>query len=107
MNSSKPLASAILAFLVATPGPALGGRIPAEYPVYASENCIEGYVRVSYMHSEEGQPLNIKILEASPEGIFEESTLRNLSYWRNPDQAGKTKEMTLEYTLDDHGPCNS
>jgi periplasmic protein TonB len=86
---------------------ALSYRVPVEYPEYAVENCIEGYVRVTYMLSEEGQPINIEVLEAHPKGIFEEATRRNIKFWRNPEKAGEIQETTIEYSLEDMDDCNS
>lgn len=85
---------------------ALSPSVPIEYPKNAVDSCIEGYVRVEYTFSEDGQPQDIRILEASPEGIFEEVTRNNLSHWRYPDRAGETEEKTIEYKLEDIDHCD-
>jgi len=91
----------------AVPTVALSGRVPTHYPEAAVQNCTEGFVRVQYTFSPQGQPEDIEILEASPVGVFEDATRKNLSYWRFPHRAGETETQTIEYRLENVESCNS
>ena len=53
-----------------------------DYPLKADRMHIEGYVKVKFLVDEEGRVSNITILEASPEGIFEQSVRNKLRVWR-------------------------
>jgi TonB family protein len=55
----------------------------AEYPEKATEDSISGgKVQLRMLVNSEGKVQNIKILEASPSGYFEEATLAMVRQWR-------------------------
>lgn len=107
MNICRRVIFSIIVAGAFTPSVTLSLQIPVEYPEYALENCVEGFVQVQYTYSSEGQPKNIEILESSPVGVFEDATRKNLSYWRYPDRAGETEIKTVEFKLGDNESCNS
>ncbi|WP_158972891.1 energy transducer TonB [Paraglaciecola sp. L3A3] len=50
-------------------------RVAAVYPRRALQRGIEGYVDVTFTVSKLGSVINPKVLQASPEGIFEQAAL--------------------------------
>ena len=48
------------------------------YPRQAAINGIEGNVTLSYRIDRNGQPTNIEVLDAQPEGVFEGVAIRAL-----------------------------
>lgn len=52
---------------------------PSYYPEHAMEKCIEGSVKVVYTVNEEGEAVNIKILESRPSGVFEQAAIQKVS----------------------------
>ncbi|EWH11011.1 TonB family protein [Catenovulum agarivorans DS-2] len=53
-----------------------------EYPVDAMRDAVEGWVRVNFTVNEEGKVEDVKIVSASPEQVFDESTRRAVAKWR-------------------------
>jgi TonB family protein len=78
--SSTPLPDRSIASLEETSNPT--------YPIYAAKNGIEGYVKMSFDISENGEPINIRVLKSVPEKIFDKAAIKALSNWR---YAPKTK----------------
>ena len=52
------------------------------YPPDAKAEGIEGYVVVSYDVTAEGMVVNAEVVEAEPEGVFEEAALASIVQWR-------------------------
>ena len=52
------------------------------YPPDAKAEGIEGYVVVSYDVTAEGMVVNAEVVEAEPEGVFEEAALASIAQWR-------------------------
>ncbi len=57
-------------------------RIPPVYPFRAKTKGIEGWVSVAFTVNEQGLVQDIRILEAEPETIFNDSVIQCLSVWR-------------------------
>ena len=57
-------------------------KIPPIYPMRAMRRGIEGWVKVRFMVTSKGQVQELKILEASPEKIFEKSVINCVSKWK-------------------------
>jgi TonB family protein len=55
---------------------------PLAYPEMARRRRIEGRVTVKALIDTEGRVQTVKVLDAQPEGVFEESVLRSLPRWR-------------------------
>jgi protein TonB len=65
--------------------PQLVARIPPVYPYRARERGIEGVVQIKILVTSEGTVGQVLILEARPEGIFEESVMKSVPKWKfNP-----------------------
>ena len=60
-------------------------RIPPVYPFRAKARAIEGWVSVEFTVNEQGRVEDIKIIEAEPKEIFNDSVIQCLAAWRfNP-----------------------
>ncbi|HEX7081325.1 MAG TPA: energy transducer TonB [Gammaproteobacteria bacterium] len=60
-------------------------RIPPEYPPRALSRGIEGWVQVQFTITETGAVKDAIVVDAEPEGVFEEAALRSIARWRyNP-----------------------
>lgn len=60
---------------------------PMSYPVRAKARGIEGYVLLSVLISPTGEVERVKVLEASPSGIFEDTAIAGVRDWKfNPAQ---------------------
>ena len=57
-------------------------RMPPLYPLQARRTNVEGWVEVSFLVDENGLVSDIRILQADPPGMFEESTRRAVANWR-------------------------
>lgn len=87
------------------PAQLLGGAGPV-YPGHAKEAGVEGYVTVVYDISNEGQVINLVVVESEPKGVFDESAIAAVSSWRfNPRvEAGQavavtSKQSTVTFKL--------
>jgi len=52
------------------------------YPEHAREAGIEGRVIVEYTISKEGRPVDVRIVEAEPGGVFESAVINAVYQWR-------------------------
>jgi protein TonB len=52
------------------------------YPAAAKRRNIEGWIKVKFLVDEQGQVDRVSVLEAEPEGIFDQAVLRCISAWR-------------------------
>ena len=52
------------------------------YPPEAKAEGIEGYVVVRYDVTEQGMVVNAEVVEAEPEGVFDEAALAAIVQWR-------------------------
>lgn len=60
-------------------------RIPPQYPPRAASRGVEGWVIVQFTITETGAVKDPTVVEAEPEGIFDEAALRSIVRWRyNP-----------------------
>nr|WP_320194218.1 TonB family protein [uncultured Desulfobacter sp.] len=57
-------------------------RIPPVYPFRAKAKAIEGWVSVEFTVNEQGRVEDIKILDAEPKKIFDESVMQCVAAWR-------------------------
>jgi protein TonB len=60
-------------------------RIEPDYPARASQRGIEGYVVVQFSITPAGTIKDAKVVEAKPEGIFDQAAIKAVSRWKyNP-----------------------
>lgn len=57
-------------------------RVPPVYPFKAKRLGIEGWVSVEFTVTEQGRAADIRIIEARPQDMFNESVFQCLSAWR-------------------------
>jgi protein TonB len=82
-------------------------KIPPLYPYKARERGIEGAVQVKILVNADGSVGQVLVLEARPQGMFEESVIKAVPKWKfNPGviegQAVTAWVVTtLRFTLDD------
>lgn len=57
-------------------------RVVPVYPEFAVERHVEGYVNLSYDVTADGEVVNVRILDAKPEHIFNDSAIKALSRWK-------------------------
>ena len=62
--------------------PQVAFRGPIEYPASAATSGIQGYVIVNLLISKDGSVELTKLLEAEPQGVFEDSVLVGIRDWR-------------------------
>ena len=74
----------------------LSGSGP-QYPSEARAAGIEGYVVVRYGIDRQGNVINISVVEAVPEGVFDDAALVAVSSWRYQPKmvAGEAQETPL------------
>jgi protein TonB len=72
------------------------------YPYRARRLNITGEVKVSFVVDEYGQVSRIKIIDANPPGIFEDSVIRTLPSWKfSPGKiAGKPVAVLVVTTIE-------
>jgi protein TonB len=63
-------------------GPMATAQVPPMYPYSARRRGVEGWVKVRFLVNRQGGVEQLSILEAMPEGYFEESVMRSVSRWR-------------------------
>nr|WP_319392598.1 energy transducer TonB [uncultured Desulfobacter sp.] len=57
-------------------------RVPPVYPFRAKAKGIEGWVSVEFTVNEQGRVQDIKIIDAEPEKIFDDSVMQCVGAWR-------------------------
>lgn len=57
-------------------------RIPPIYPIRATRKGIEGFVTVEFLVTQKGCVEEIKIIEAAPKDIFDQSVIQCVSQWK-------------------------
>ena len=57
-------------------------RMPPQYPYRAARQGIEGWVKVSFLITEQGLVKDVVVMDAKPEGVFDHAALRAVMKWR-------------------------
>jgi protein TonB len=57
-------------------------RVPPVYPYKAREQGIEGVVQVKLLINQDGSVGHLEILDARPEGLFEEAVRNAVPQWK-------------------------
>lgn len=82
-------------------------HIKPTYPKQALENCIEGFVVLSYILSKDHEALDIKVVRSEPKGVFDEAALKNfkrsLPSFIKDSKVGKRTEKTFNFNIE--GGC--
>jgi TonB family protein len=75
--------------------------IELDYPVDAQRRGVEGWVDVSYVVTPEGKVATVKVLDASPKGVFDAAATRALARMRYkpPTQGGKSIAVSTKLRI--------
>jgi protein TonB len=78
-----------------------GPPSPPQYPLSAARNGIEGRVLLRFMVDTDGKAKNPEVVEADPEGVFEESMLANIKQFEfmPATLAGEPVPCMVNYTI--------
>jgi protein TonB len=106
-----PLRTPLLLAMVLLLGACASGQRPlqlvsgtgAVYPPQARAEGVEGYVVVRYDVGVDGRVSNVRVVSASPAGVFDESAVQAVSRWRfnPPERNGEPQPVQgLESRLD-------
>lgn len=76
------LLAILLTACVSSSPPLLVSGADMVYPPGAKAEGIEGYVVVRYDVTAQGMVVNAEVVEAEPEGVFEEAALASIVQWR-------------------------
>ncbi|MGX9459727.1 TonB family protein [Shewanella sp. A14] len=57
-------------------------RVEPRYPTRALKRKIEGYVTLTFVIDEKGNPQNIEVLDANPNQIFDREAIQALKRWK-------------------------
>lgn len=78
-----------------------------DYPLEARISGIQGYVKLIYDVTVEGEVVNVRVLAANPVGVFDEAAVAALKRWRfSPAKTGdrpaasKNQVSTLTFELE-------
>lgn len=76
-------------------------KTPPVYPHSAKRRNIEGWIKVRFVVDEQGQVNRVTVLDAQPEGVFEQSVLRCVASWRFKPGAvgGIAVKVLVEQTI--------
>jgi periplasmic protein TonB len=75
--------------------PVAGTRVPAQYPEKARKKGITGFVLFNILISAEGNIEDIRVLESSPNGVFEQSATESLKNWKFEPAIYKGKKVKV------------
>ena len=57
-------------------------RVPPFYPIQARRAAIQGWVEVSFLVNVDGRVTDVRVIDAQPPGVFEDSVRQTVSRWR-------------------------
>ena len=57
-------------------------RAPMDYPSNARKKSIEGFVVLNMLVGTEGQVEQVKVLEAEPQGVFDQVAMNSAEEWQ-------------------------
>ncbi|WP_376695517.1 TonB family protein [Wenzhouxiangella sp. EGI_FJ10305] len=75
------------------------------YPRHAAIECLEGEVLAQFTVSESLEAENVKILRATPSGVFEQVVLDALARWSIDTAPGTKLEKLFKFDLG-KGACS-
>lgn len=79
--------------------PAVLVRITPEYPEDA--DGVEGHVTLTFSLNDNGNPIDIRVVESEPPGVFDDAAVRALRYWLfrpDPDFTDRRFRQTFEFS---------
>lgn len=89
--------------LGAEPSPKAISKTAPVYPEQALLNKTDGVVKVKYDIEHDGTVSHVRILQAKPIGVFDQSVLTAMKTWRFESvQPVKNREFTFNFTTKPH-----
>lgn len=72
-----------------------------DYPRLAERREIEGWVKVKFTVTADGEVENPVVVEGNPAGVFDSSAIRAVARWRyeNPNAESVEEEVKLDFKL--------
>jgi protein TonB len=70
-------------------------RIPPQYPYRAQRRGIEGWVKVSLLITEQGTVQDVVVVEAEPEGVFDNAAVQAVSKWKFKPRIERGKAVAV------------
>ncbi|MCO6524167.1 MAG: TonB family protein [Candidatus Schmidhempelia sp.] len=98
--SDKVVASKLAAGTQYSSTPSAISRRQPDYPRRARDMKIEGRVVVLYDIDHRGYVVNIRIIEAKPNNIFNHSVRRAMGLWRYEPRSAKDLKITIVFNRD-------
>ncbi|MHC9509991.1 TonB family protein [Kangiella sp. M94] len=74
--------------------------VPPQYPKVAAEKGIEGHVTFKFDVDKNGKPLNIRVHESVPEGIFDEVAMNAIQQWEFVERNHGKKDLKYMIKFD-------
>ncbi len=75
-------------------------RVDPKWPRLAFEEGTTGWVQLEATVDRDGRVLEARVVDAQPEGVFEETSVQALKQWRFPERsASEPKERTIRQTI--------
>jgi TonB family protein len=75
--------------------------IQPRYPREAAINGVEGWVKLKLDVDSQGKPINISVVDAMPQGVFENDALKAIAKWRfSPLGEQKNMVYTMEFKVE-------
>ncbi len=74
-------------------------RVPPKFPLLAVKRKVTGFVRVEYDISEEGKPVNINIISAYPNNIFNSVAVKNVATWQFEPKAVTCLRSQIDFDV--------
>lgn len=77
-------------------------QVPPQYPQSAKRKGIEGNIALDLLIDEKGVPLQHRVVNESPEGVFLQSALRAVMRWRFvvPEKGQEWQRVVVNYQLE-------
>lgn len=92
----------------------LATRVAPIYPEQARQQGIEGSVLLEFDINEQGEPVNIKVAESEPRGVFDAAAIAAVEQWRYVPKLRygkpvpvKDAEAALSFTIGETAPALS
>lgn len=98
-TSASPSPAVNVTSTIQTAKPTL--RVPPQYPMKARQMGIEGYVVMDLRIGSDGRVEEVRIVEQSPQGVFERSAVRAVHRWRfEVPEPGTWQRLRIRYELE-------
>ena len=91
--------SGIVIQAAAAEGVKLVKQVAPKYPRGAERRNIEGHVVVGYNIGEDGKAVDIAVVEATPEGVFDDAAMKAVSKWKFEVPAGGANGMKTKISF--------